>query len=485
MFIFYILLSLLLLFYALHRFYIIILYKIAYKNKNRISYKIATLKDKNLPYVTIQIPLFNESDLARRILNTVCDLYYPNNKLQIQVLDDSTDHTSKILKAEISKIKKSKNLDIQYLHRDNRFEFKAGALKEGLKKAKGDILCIFDADFVPDKDFLLKTIPYFENKNIAIVQTMWSYFNYNKSILTKFQKLQLDAHFILEHTARCYSNFFINFNGTAGLLRKTAIIEAGNWSFKTLTEDLDLSYKIQLLNYKIMYLPFIQCNSELPEDILSFKQQQFRWTKGTIQTAFYNIKNILKSKINIPTKIEACVHLLAPLGYIYSFVLAIITPLVIFYNQEITSFLFIFELSITISIFISLGSYIYYAQKQVSKNWYKDIIYFPIFFFIGLSLMISNTVAILEVLIKKKNVFYRTPKYNYENYTHKLKQQYIRYFLHNKTIVFLEIVYFIYLNYILFYTLYNGVFYKLPLFIIFLMAAYYHLFLHIKHYNKN
>ena len=312
--------------YAAHRIFIIFLYKKYYKNKPPKPKRVQ-IDDPSLPMVTIQIPLYNEVFVVRRILRSVAKIKYPREKLQIQILDDSTDKTRSIAESEVRRM--IKGLDIKYYHRDIRNGFKAGALREGLRKAKGEIIAIFDADFLPNEDFLLKTVAYFGDKRVGIIQTRWSYLNSTNSILTRIQKILLDAHFQLEHTARAYSGRFVNFNGTAGLLRKSAILEAGGWQDDTLTEDLDISYRMQLKNYRIVYLPFVECLSELPSSLAAFKRQQFRWTKGSIQVAKKLFFPLTKAELPIKVKIEALMHLCAPMAYVLLFVLSLILPLLV------------------------------------------------------------------------------------------------------------------------------------------------------------
>ena len=478
MLILYFVLSSLLLSYSFHRFYIIFLYIHNYKNKPKLIYN--SLKEVDLPIVTVQVPIYNEPYVATRILEAVCKLQYPSHKLQIQILDDSTDITQDIIQKDVLRLSKEYSVNIQYLHRNNREAFKAGALKEGLKQAKGSLVAIFDADFIPEADFLLKTVPYFQEERVGVVQTKWSYVNSNYSLLTKFQQLQLDAHFQLEHTARFSSGYFINFNGTAGILRKQAIIDAGNWSFRTLTEDLDLSYKMQLLHYKIIYLPNIECKSELPEDIISFKRQQFRWTKGTVQTAIRHFKPILLAKIDWKVRLEAFIHLLAPMSYLFSLILSLITPFVWIENTSLQSSIFIFEVITTIFMLSSFIIYLYYAQKQISVDWYKSLRSVFLFILIGLSLVISNTIAVLEALFQKYSSFERTPKESTLQNKKDSFQKYKKYFRENTLISILEIFYFIFLNIGFISVVMKAEWYKIPLFLFFLLASYYNLFLYFE-----
>ena len=278
------------------------------KKSNHIKWNFNNIKE--VPYVTIQLPIYNEFYVIERLLNSVKKIQYANEKIEIQILDDSNDESSRLIKKITKKIK-SKGINIHHLKRNNRDGFKAGALKEGLKKAKGEFIVIFDSDFLPNKDFLIKTIPYFKDPKIGMVQTRWGYLNEDYSILTKTQAFALNAHFTLEQVGRNNKNHFINFNGTAGVWRKKTIIDAGNWQEDTLTEDLDLSYRAQLKNWEFLYLEKIITPSELPVTISGVRSQQFRWNKGGAENFQKNIFHVLKSKkIHMITKIHALAHLL-------------------------------------------------------------------------------------------------------------------------------------------------------------------------------
>ena len=274
--------------FGVHGLFLVYFYRKTQKNKREKPDMPA-----EFPKVTIQLPMFNEYFVVERLIHAVCKIKYPLDKLEIQVLDDSTDDSQEIAKRMVDEYKQ-KGFNIKYIHRVDRTGYKAGALKEALNHAEGELVAIFDADFVPDENFLMDTVPYFQDPEVGLVQTRWEHLNEDYSMLTKAQALALDAHFCVEQQVRCNAGFFFSFNGTAGIWRKETIFDAGNWQADTLTEDLDLSYRSQLKGWKFLYLNDITSPAELPEDINSLKIQQFRWTKGAVETAIKLIPKIVK-----------------------------------------------------------------------------------------------------------------------------------------------------------------------------------------------
>jgi len=263
---------------------------------------------KDWPKVTIQLPIFNERYVVKRLIKSICRFDYPKGLLEIQVLDDSTDDTFDIAEAVVEEMKEQ-GIDIVYIHREDRTGFKAGALKEGLKSAKGELIGVFDADFVPNPNFLKETIPYFTDPGVGMLQTRWGHINSNYSLLTRAQSMGIDGHFGVEQASRAWSGFFLNFNGTAGVWRKKTIEDAGGWTADTLTEDLDLSYRAQLKGWKLQFAPDVVCPAEVPVTINAFKSQQHRWAKGSIQTAKKNLGKLFKSDVSLLVKIQAVLHL--------------------------------------------------------------------------------------------------------------------------------------------------------------------------------
>lgn len=271
------------------------------------------------PHVTVQIPLYNEKFVAARIIDCVAGFEYPIDKIQIQILDDSTDESVDIVAERVRHYKKM-GYDISHIRRGNRIGFKAGALAAGMEDVKGDFIAIFDADFIPKDDFLSKTVPFFKDKNIGLVQARWSYLNTKTNMLTRLQSIMLDAHFGVEQVTRYGKGLFFNFNGTAGIWRKAAILDAGGWKADTLTEDTDLSYRAQMRGWKFVYRPEIYCPSEIPESMRAFKVQQHRWAKGTIEVMKKLLPTIWSSKILLRQKVEASLHLTANITYLLMFI---------------------------------------------------------------------------------------------------------------------------------------------------------------------
>lgn len=364
----------------------------------------------NLPTVTIQLPMFNEMEVAERLVRSACKISYPIDKLEIQVLDDSTDSTPDLLKPIITEYS-DMGYNIKYIHRTNREGYKAGALKEGLEIAEGEFVAIFDADFLPNTDFLTKTIPQFNNPNVGMVQTRWEHLNEEYSYLTKAQALALDGHFALEQQVRYKSGFFINFNGTAGIWRKSCIFDAGNWQPDTLTEDLDLSYRAQLKGWKFVYLNEVTSPAELPADINALKTQQFRWTKGAVETAKKLLPAVLKSDFPLRIKLEGIVHLTSNIVFPFIVIVAILNvPIVVLKN--ITNAFDAYYSLMSIFVLASISTFLFYtyAQKTIHMDWQKRLLFFPLFLAGSMGFAVNNTKAVLEALIGKKSGFVRTPK---------------------------------------------------------------------------
>lgn len=363
-----------------------------------------------LPTVTIQLPLFNEIYVVQRLMDSVCEIEYPKDKLEIQILDDSTDDTSEYLK-ELIEEKKNLGFNVTYYHRTNRQGFKAGALKEGLEKTDSEFIAIFDADFVPKKDFLNKTIPYFTDSKVGMVQTRWEHLNAEFSLLTRAQALALDGHFVIEQNVRNKSGFFINFNGTGGVWRKSCIIDAGNWEADTLTEDLDLSYRAQLRGWQFIFLNDFTSPAELPSEINALKNQQFRWTKGAIETCKKILPVVWRSKIPLRIKLQSTFHLTNNFVFPFIVIAGILNvPLVYLKNSGNYDEYFAF-MSIFVLAFVSSFLFYMYSQKIVYPDWKRKIYLFPVFMAGSMGFALNNTRAVLEGLVNKKSEFVRTPKY--------------------------------------------------------------------------
>ncbi|WP_418604533.1 cellulose synthase family protein [Hwangdonia sp.] len=370
-----------------------------------------------IPFVTIQLPVYNEMYVMERLLDNIAEIDYPKNKLEIQVLDDSTDETVETTKNQIAKLK-AKGLDIQHITRTNRQGFKAGALKEGLKTAKGDFIAIFDADFLPKKDWLKRTIPYFKDNNIGVVQTRWGHINRNFSVLTKIQAFALDAHFTLEQVGRNSKGHFINFNGTAGVWRKTCIIDAGNWEGDTLTEDLDLSYRAQLKNWKFKYLEDVETPAELPVAISAARSQQFRWNKGGAENFKKMLWKVLKNKnISAKTKAHGLLHLLNSTMFLNILIVAVLSIPMLYIKNEYThlkAYFFVMSFFIISTVIFFVCYWIMYRRMYGGgiKNFMNYIGMFFVFFSIAMGFSLHNSIAVLEGHLGKKSEFVRTPKFN-------------------------------------------------------------------------
>lgn len=398
--------------YGAHRYVLVYLY---YKNKkNHTTEPQARFED--LPRVTVQLPIFNEQYVVDRLLDSICKLDYPREKLDIQLLDDSTDETVEVARGLVERYA-AMGYPVTYHHRTNREGFKAGALAEGLKSAKGEFVAIFDADFVPPEDFLMKVIHHFTNPKVGMVQTRWTHINRNYSFLTEVEAIMLDGHFVLEHSGRARSDVFFNFNGTAGMWRRQAIEEAGGWQHDTLTEDTDLSYRAQLKGWKFVYLQDVECPAELPVEMTAFKTQQARWAKGLIQTSKKILPQVLKSDVPRHVKLEAWFHLTANLSYPLMIVLSVLLlpAMIIRFYQGWFQMLYI-DLPLFMASTFSISSFYLVSQKELfPRTWPRAFLYLPFLMALGIGLTITNTRAVLEALVGKQTAFARTPKYRVES----------------------------------------------------------------------
>jgi cellulose synthase/poly-beta-1,6-N-acetylglucosamine synthase-like glycosyltransferase len=404
--------------YGVHRYVLVFLY---YKNrKNKVQQPSGRFDE--LPRVTVQLPIFNEQFVVDRLVEAVCRLDYPREKLDIQVLDDSTDETVDAARAVVERYA-ALGHDITYHHRTNREGFKAGALQEGMKSAKGEFIAIFDADFVPPEDFLLKTVHYFAGPGVGMVQTRWAHINRHYSFLTEVEAILLDGHFILEHGARSRSGVFFNFNGTAGMWRRRAIEEAGGWQHDTLTEDTDLSYRAQLKGWRFVYLQDVECPAELPIEMTAFKTQQARWAKGLIQTSKKILPRVLTSDVPRRVKVEAWYHLTANISYPLMIVLStlLLPAMIIRFYQGWFQMLYI-DLPLFLASTFSISSFYLVSQKELfPRNWPRTFLFLPFLMALGIGLTVTNSRAVLEALFGKQSPFARTPKYRVQSKADKAK----------------------------------------------------------------
>jgi cellulose synthase/poly-beta-1,6-N-acetylglucosamine synthase-like glycosyltransferase len=412
---------LLIFFYSLAQLNLLVNY-LGYKRRNKEAPKYNLLDPKEIPFVTIQLPIYNEEYVVERLLDNIAKIEYPMSKLEIQVLDDSTDDSVLDTAKRIEALQET-GLDIQHIRRTNRQGYKAGALKEGLDMAKGEFIAIFDADFLPSSDWLKKTVIYFKDQEIGVVQTRWGHINREYSTLTRIQAFALDAHFTLEQVGRNAKGHFINFNGTAGIWRKECILDAGNWEGDTLTEDLDLSYRAQLKNWKFKYLEDVETPAELPVVISAARSQQFRWNKGGAENFRKSVWSVIAAKnISFKTKFHGVMHLLNSSMFLCVFMVALLSiPMMYIKNTyghlgwvfEATSF---FILS-TVILFVCYWFTYKSIQGSSFDNFVDYIKIFFTFFSVALGFSLHNSIAVLEGHMGKRSEFVRTPKFNLNSLT--------------------------------------------------------------------
>src|SRR5687767_6716527 len=384
--------------YGWHRYYLVYLYM---KNRDRVPVPAGV---DTLPLVTVQLPIYNEMYVADRLIDAVCELDYPPELLEIQVLDDSTDETRIVAERAVQR-HAARGIDISYIHRTDRTGYKAGALEAGMRVAKGEFIAIFDADFMPTTDFLRRSVPFFADPGIGMVQARWGHINQNYSLLTQIQAILLDGHFVLEHGARNRSGFFFNFNGTAGIWRRTAIADAGGWQHDTLTEDLDLSYRAQLRGWRFVFLQDLVAPAEVPVEMNAFKSQQHRWAKGSIQTCRKVLPRILRSNLPFGVKAEAFFHLTANFNYLLMCVLSVLMApsMVIRYNMGWYEMLLI-DVPLFFAATASVANFYMVCQRELHKDWTTRLKYLPFLMSIGIGLTVNNTRAVLEAIFNKKKI---------------------------------------------------------------------------------
>jgi len=365
----------------------------------------------DLPKVTTQIPLYNEYNVAERVIRSVCAMTYPKDKHEIQVLDDSDDETADLVD-EIVRQYAQKGYQITCIRRENREGFKAGALQASLYRAAGEYVAIFDADFVPPQDFLLKTVPFFLDRiNLGLVQARWGHLNPNVSMLTQAQSLGIDGHFMIEQAARNFNHLFMNFNGTAGIFRKSAIIDGGGWQCDTLTEDMDLSYRIQLAGWEALYNPDLVVSGEIPEDIRAFKSQQFRWAKGSIETAIKLLPSVFRSNVSLFKKVQALFHMTHYMIHPLMLIVAVLAFPVIRVVQQDMAPLAFFCLAALLIFSLSAPSVLYIVARHATGGRpIHTLRIIPFLMITGTGIALSNSRAVMEALLGYKTGFIRTPK---------------------------------------------------------------------------
>ncbi|UCG52482.1 MAG: glycosyltransferase [Candidatus Latescibacterota bacterium] len=398
--------------YGLHRYFVLFLYFKYYKRRRWAEPP--PMRPDDYPTVTIQLPIFNEYYVAERVIGSVGNLVYPKDLLTVQILDDSTDDTRHIAKTAGEKLA-TEGFRVDYIHRDDRVGFKAGALKAGLERSTDELVAIFDADFIVPPDFLERTVPYFQDEEVGMVQSRWGYLNRNYSLLTRVQSILLDGHFVLEHTARCFSGRFFNFNGTGGVFRRKAIDDAGGWDGDTLTEDLDLSYRAQMAGWRFVFVPDLVCKSELPVDIYGFKTQQHRWTKGSIQVGKKLLPSIWKNDLPLRVKLEAQFHLSANLCYLLVVLLSGLLPLSLVLRHHLwLNGVEVWEIVVFVFTTISVVLFYMVSQREIYPDWKWRLKDLPFILALGIGMCINNAWAVSEALLSRRTPFVRTAKYRIE-----------------------------------------------------------------------
>ena len=396
--------------YGIHRYHLVYLYL---KNKHKVAKPKGILAVK--PKVTVQLPIYNEMYVVERLVEAACRIRYPRELLEIQLLDDSTDGTKEIAAACVEKHREM-GFQIEHICRTDRSGFKAGALENGLKLAAGEFIAIFDADFIPAENFLEDVLDYFSDSEIGMIQARWGHINREYSLLTQVESVILDGHFMIEHGGRHLSGRFFNFNGTAGIWRRSAIESAGGWEHDTLTEDTDLSYRAQMAGWKFLYLPQIVCPAELPVEMNAFKTQQSRWAKGLIQTAIKLLPRILRSGLPLKIKIEAFFHLTANIAYPLMIALSflLLPAMIVRFNQGWFQMLYI-DLPLWLASTASVSLFYLVSQRELYPDWRSRLRYLPFLMSVGIGLSLSNSKAVIEALLGIRSSFMRTPKYRIES----------------------------------------------------------------------
>ena len=446
--------------YGLHRYFIVYLFL---KNRRRVPQPLSHFEQ--LPIITVQLPLFNEIYVVERLLKSVSELDYPRERLQIQVLDDSTDET-RHLTASCAQRLTERGFDVELIHRTDRVGYKAGALEAGLATARGDFVCILDADFVPQPELLRSTVHFFTDPKVGMIQTRWGHINRGYSLLTRVQAMFLDGHLLLEQVARSRSGRFFNFNGTAGLWRKSCIAESGGWQHDTLTEDLDLSYRAQLAGWKFVFLTDVVTPAELPVDMNGFKSQQHRWTKGSIQTCKKLLPRIWRSGLPLPIKIEATGHLTSNFAYLLLACLCVLLHPSTGGPQSGWLRMFLLDVPIFLSASVSVAVFYICAQRELHpRTWMKEILLLPALIALGVGLSINNARAVLEAVFNHPSEFKRTPKYGIENKRQTWRS--CRYMPLKSLLPIVEVGFAIYFSYFVWYAVAHEQYFTLPFLVMF------------------
>ncbi len=458
--------------YGFHRLYLVFLFR-----RHRMDPPPAAPPMPELPLLTIQLPLFNEIYVAERIIDAACALDYPKDRLEIQVLDDSTDETADLCRRKVREYTE-RGFRIRHIHRTSRTGFKAGALEAGLKEAAGEYIAIFDADFIPPPEFARRILPYFADPGVGMVQARWGHLNRDYSALTRVQSIFLDGHFVIEQTARNRSGRFFNFNGTAGIWRRACIESAGGWQHDTLTEDLDLSYRAQVLGWRFLFLPDLVAPAELPVEINAFKTQQHRWAKGSIQTGLKLLPRILRSRLSPGVKAEAFFHLTSNVACVLMVLVSVLfLPAMQARERMRWNSLLALDLPIFILATGSVVAFYLLSQREVLAGWRASLRDIPALMSVGIGLSVNNTRAVLEALAGHRSEFIRTPKIPVEGRSRARARSRYRGSLSAVTI--LELGLGIYFTGILAYALSHRIYVSIPFLLLFQAGYLYTAFLSI------
>src|SRR5436190_6817247 len=462
----YFLVLLILSIYGSHRYVMAYLF---YKYKgNRPTPK---ARFESLPRITIQLPIFNELYVVERLIDAVARIEYPRDRLEIQVLDDSTDETQGIARAAVERARTGGH-DILYLRREHRDGFKAGALQQGLRVARGEFVAVFDADFVPAPDFLLRSVHFFTEPRVGMVQVRWEHLNRESSHLTQAQAIYLDGHFVIEHTARNRSGRFFNFNGTAGVWRRETIEDAGGWQHDTLTEDLDLSYRAQLEGWRFVYLPEVVSPAEVPVEMNAFKTQQHRWAKGSIQTARKLLPRILRGNLSRQVKVEAFFHLTANFTYPLMIMLTVLMPVSMvirfkhgWYEVLLLDLPFFWTATVSVVLFYVA------SQREIGIAWWKGLKYLPFIMALGIGMCVNQSKAVIEAMVGYETGFTRTPKTGMRGRDRSWLKKKYRTLLTAQPL--LELALGAYLTSAIWFALDKGVYFSLPFLLLFQWGFFY------------
>ena len=460
--------------FGLHRVWLLWLY-FQQRTKNSL---IQVQPLQTWPIVTVQLPIYNEQYVVTRLIEAVCQIDYPLDCLEIQILDDSSDKTTQIINQLVIQ-KQLQGFDIKAVKRSIRKGFKAGALHDGLGKCRGEFILIFDADFIPPSDVLQNAIPYFRNPQVGMVQFPWDHINRNYSFLTWVQAILLDGHFNIEHFARSRSGRFFNFNGTAGVWRKQCIFDAGGWQEDTLTEDLDLSYRAQLQGWQFIYVPNFRIPAELPVELNAFKSQQYRWAKGGVQTAIKLLPKLLKSSAPLKVKIEAIFHLTANVTYLFMpfFILAL--PILVVCTACLPNYIHFITFT---AAFLSIIAFYMTAQASYFKqNIWKSMAAIPMVMAIAIGLCINNCRAILGALFSRQTNFFRTPKYNIASKQDRWQHR-KNYRVKISAYFFIELFFLGYLVWVGILSILHGAYHLMPFLAIFIFGFLYFVVLTLKQF---